>query len=612
VHWRDGNVTTLRDAPPNQLYEISEESSVRAAPAPGQQVTPIFQDVSALLNHKHQDQPFDDFQRQPLLPRKFSNLGPGLAWYDCDGDGWEDLVVGSGRTGRIAVFQNRSGHFQPLEVEALCRPGTRDRTSIIGWQNGTNRSLLIGSANYEDGLTNGPAARQFNWNRRSMDDSLPGFVSSSGPLAMADADGDGDLDLFLGARITAARYPEAASSKFFRNESGTLVLDETLTQAFRDVGLVSAATWSDLDGDGTPELLLACDGGPIRVFTRKNGAFAELTGELGLANWFGPWNSIATGDFDNDGRLDIVAGNWGRNTVYSEHRPEDWHCYYAPQDNGPSVVVIEAYFDSRLKKIVPSDSLEALAAAFPNLLQRYPTFASFSTASVSEILGEGQARFRDLGVHTFDSTLFLNRGTNFMARPLPLAVQFSPVFGIAVGDVNADGNEDLFLAQNFFGLKQNSRYDAGRGSLLLGNGAGDFTQASAEQAGIIVEGEARAAAFCDYDHDGKLDLAVTQNSGATRLFHNNSDIRGLRIVLRGSAANPEAIGASVRLQYADLSFGPRHEVHAGEGYWSQAGGAVVLGRARQARALEVRSPGGTVDLVPLGGAGNEISVQVGK
>src|SRR5205814_2117277 len=149
-------------------------------------------------------------------------------------------------------------------------------------------------------------------------------------------------------------------------------------------------------------------------------------------------NSVTTGDFDNDGRMDIVAGNWGRNTRYNENPPEVYRLYYAPSDSTPAVRVIEAYHDATLKKIVPMDSLEALAQLLPNLWQRYPTFASFSTAGIGEILDVSQ--FKEVRYTTFDTMLFLNRGTNFVPRALPLPVQFSPVFGIAVGDVDADGN----------------------------------------------------------------------------------------------------------------------------------------------------------------------------
>lgn len=609
VRWRNGKETILEQAVPNRTYFFNEETAITPPLVQTETAKPLFDDVSAGLNHRHEDQPFDDAQRQPLIPLKLSNLGPGLSWFDIDGDGWEDLIIGAGRTGRIALFKNEGGQFHSIQPEALCRPGTRDRTTILGWQHGTNRSLLIGSANYEDGLTNGPAARQFHLNTGLMDDSFPGAVSSTGPLALGDPDGDGNLDLFVGARVSAARYPEPASSRFLQNQNGQLVFDAVRSRPFADVGLVSGAVWSDLDGDGHPELLLACELGPIRVFQFTNNNFIEISGRLGLTNFIGGWNSVTTGDFDNDGRMDIVAGNWGQNTSYNEVPPENWRFSFAPAENGSSVQLIEAYYNVQLKRIVPRDSLASLSQLFPNLLQRYPTFASFGAASLGEIFGDQLAHFRELRVTTFDSMLFLNRGANFIATPLPFAAQSSPVFGLAVGDVNADGNEDLFLAQNFYGFKQD-RCDAGSGLLLLGNGRGEFTPCSSLQSGITVDGEGRAAAFCDYDHDGRLDLAVGQNSGPTRLFHNRAPQRGLRILLKGSEQNPHGIGASFRLCYADGTFGPRHEVHAGEGYWSQAAATVILTPAKTPSALEMTTPLGKISVVPILPSDREIPVKI--
>jgi hypothetical protein len=184
----------------------------------------------------------------------------------------------------------------------------------------------------------------------------------------------------------------------------------------------------------------------------------------------------------------------------------------------------------------------------------------------------------DMSLNTLDSMVFLNRGDRFEGIPLPVEAQFAPVFGIAVSDFDGDGNEDIAISQNFFEISAAySRLDAGRGLLLKGNGKGGFVGVPGQESGIKVYGEGRGVAVCDYDHDGRADLVVAQNSNATLLYHNTSAKVGLRVLLRGPPGNRLAIGATVRLQYQDGRLGPVREVHAGGGYWSQDATTEVLG-----------------------------------
>jgi hypothetical protein len=619
VKWRSGKRSVVNGVKANRMYEIDESAaeSIHAPSSTLNPVKPLFEEVSGLLNHRHHEEEYNDYARQPLLPRKLSQLGPGVAWQDVDGDGWEDLVIGSGKGGQLGVYRNDGkGGFQRMQEAPFNQAVTRDQTSVLGWVHEGRRILLTGSANYEDGLALGTSVRQYDVKSGKTDDTLSGQESSTGPLALADYDGDGDLDLFVGGRVIPGRYPEAASSRLFRNEGGKLMLDTENTKALERVGLVSGAVFSDLDGDGKPELVLACEWGPVRVFKNEGAKFTpwEVPVTLNeqrstLNRLTGGWNGVTTGDLDGDGRLDIVAGNWGRNTHYESQRSKPLKLYYGDLDGDGSVDLVEAHYDETMKKEVPERGLEVMGKAMPYLREKFATHRAYAVAGVGELLGDRLRSAKTVEAGWLESTVFLNRGDHFEVRALPVEAQFAPVFAVCVGDCDGDGHEDVFLSQNFFGtIPETARCDGGRGLWLRGDGKGKLEPMPGQQSGVKVYGEQRGAALCDYDADGRVDLVVTQNGAETKLYHNTAGKPGLRVRLRGPAGNPSAVGAVMRLKFGDR-FGPAREIHAGSGYWSQDSAVQVLPAPSFPEQIEVRWPGGKTTTRPVSPQASEMIVE---
>jgi len=204
--------------------------------------------------------------------------------------------------------------------------------------------------------------------------------------------------------------------------------------------------------------------------------------------------------------------------------------------------------------------------------------------------------------------VFWNRGDRFEPEPLPAEAQYAPAFSVNVADFDGDGCEDIFLSQNFFANQPEvPRYDAGRGLLLRGDGAGKFVPVPGQESGIKVYGEQRGAAVADFDNDGRVDLVVTQNGAATRLFHNVTAKPGLRVRLAGPPGNPSGIGAQLRVLFGERG-GPVREIHAGSGYWSQDSAVSVLAIPETPSRLWVRWPGGKVTTTELPLDAREISV----
>jgi hypothetical protein len=182
----------------------------------------------------------------------------------------------------------------------------------------------------------------------------------------------------------------------------------------------------------------------------------------------------------------------------------------------------------------------------------------------------------------------------------------APAFHVGVADFDGDGHEDIFLSQNFFAYQmETSRSDAGRGLWL--KGAGNLQPVPGQESGIKVYGEQRGAALGDYDRDGRVDLVVTQNGAATKLYRNLGAKPGVRIRLAGPKENPLGIGAAIRFVYAD-GFGPAREVHAGSGYWSQDAATQVMGASRQPEKIWVRWPGGRVSNFAFPAGAREVTL----
>jgi hypothetical protein len=180
---------------------------------------------------------------------------------------------------------------------------------------------------------------------------------------------------------------------------------------------------------------------------------------------------------------------------------------------------------------------------------------------------------------------------------------------VAIADADGDGNEDVFLSQNFFAVNlDTSRSDAGRGLWLRGDGRGDFSPVRGQDCGVRVYGEQRGAALADYDADGRVDFAVGQNRAGTKVFHNRDARPGLRVRLAGPAGNPTGVGAVVRLRFADR-VGPARELHAGGGYWSQDSPVLVLATPEAPTAIETRWPGGRLTETPVPAGARELTVR---
>ncbi|MCA9214816.1 MAG: VCBS repeat-containing protein [Planctomycetales bacterium] len=521
ISWPSGRVQTVSNVKLNHRIDIAEPTEdLDAEKHRAEMHSKMF--AGGPISIRHQDDYFDDFQLQPLLPNQLSQFGPDLKFGDVNGDGLEDFYMtgSAGYAGQLFV-RDSDGSFRlsaqaAFEIDAAAEDlgchffdadGDGDLDLYVASGSVENHDH---PALYQDRLyvndDNGSFVRS--------EKALPELTDSTEDVSSHDFDHDGDLDLFVGGRLLPGQYPLSPKSRLLRNDDGKFTdVTESIAPELLSAGMVTASCWADVNGDGWADLMLTTEWGPVRYFENDNGKLVEQTNHAGLSDQTGWWNDIVPADLDGDGDTDFVVANFGLVTKYHASIDHPALLYYGDFAQNGKMKLVEAEHEN--ETLFPIRGKSCSTNAMPHLANKFTTYRDFALASLGDIYSDKCLN----EAHRFAATelqsgILFNDNGQFTFQPLPRIAQISPSLAAAVADFNQDGHIDIFLGQNFFVPQvETGRMDSGLGQLLLNDGQRRFRAVRPDESGLTIPDDVRAVSVVDLNADGRPDLVIATNNG---------------------------------------------------------------------------------------------------
>lgn len=485
VQWPSGSTQTLGNVSANQeltlYYKDAREQPSLEFPTPK-----LFAEVpkeNSGIDFIHEEVYCPDYEKQVLLPHQMSCFGPGLSIGDINKDGLEDFYVGGAEEHAGAVFiQNSSGKFTRTNQSLMEQEkGQEDLDSALFDADGDGDLdlYIVSGGNEKD------EQDPYYTDRFYLNDGKGNFTKTSGKIPVIresggcvipfDYDKDGDIDLFVGSRHTPGKYPLPPRSYLLENNSGTFTdVTSEKAPALLDIGMVTDAMWTDLNGDGSEDLFIVGEWMPLTFLIQNGGKFENQTANFNLTESRGWWNTISKGDFDNDGDMDYAVGNLGLNYKYKSDEKDPFEIYAGDFDNNGSSDIVLGY--SRNETLYPLRGRQCSSDQAPVIKEKFPSYEQFGNATLQDVYGDWLEEALHYQINTFQSSLLINQGDGtYVINSLPTEAQSSPVNSIISKDFDGDGNLDLLMAGNLFISEvETGRADSGIGFYLKGDGKGNF------------------------------------------------------------------------------------------------------------------------------------------
>lgn len=529
VTWPSGKYEQRFDVPVNTTLTFSEKDARESIP-PGDKGNPFFTRESPTpygIGFKHRENPYDDFEKEILLPYKQSALGPFLSKGDINGDQLTDIYVGgaSGQAG-ILYVQRPNGKFVARGQKALLDDKDyEDMESLFfDWDNDGDQDLYVVSGGnefpeYSSLYTDRLYLNDGKGNlKRLSSDTLEKFPKSGKSVTALDYDQDGDQDLIVGNRTKPQAYPNPTTSVIYENRNGSFVdVTDKVAPGFQDFGIVNKVIGTDFDNDGWTDFIAVGEWTGIGLFRNNKGVFENRTDQT-LKGW---WFSVGETDINNDGLPDYIVGNVGDNIKFSASKKKPFKVFANDFDgNGTPDIVLSKQYQGAY---VPVRGLECSSQQMPFIQQKFETYSDFANANIQDIYGEKLATGYQAEANEFKSILLLNQGNGtFTHSYLPEEAQLFPVLQSTFMDINNDGFEDAILGGNIYETEvETPRLDAYSGLVLLSKGEEiGYEAVTHRDSGLLLPGNIKDLTVLK---TAKSDvLLATQNNGEILVFKKGS------------------------------------------------------------------------------------------
>lgn len=528
IFWTADSVTRIENIRANQLLRIRRADASHYEKddleEPGYFTAIDPQQLG--IDFIHRENEYVDIKFQLLLPYALSRQGPKLAVADVNADGLDDFFIGGAAEKSGALYiQQLNGRFLRSSVETWKNDAIHEDVAAVFFDadgDGDQDLYVVSGGNeWRDGVK-GLEDRLYlndskgNFTRNTT--ALPELYYSGGCIAVTDFDKDGDLDLFIGGRTVPGKYPDPGISVILRNdyseENGLRFKDvtkEIAGEALSQAGMVTTAVWQDIDADGYDDLLIAGEWMPLRLFKNNAGkSLQDISSNAGLDSTDGWWCKILPADIDGDGDIDFILGNMGTNTQFRPTLTEPLITYVGDFNGDGKNDPILTWFVQG--KSYPFNSRDELIEQMPTLNKKFLRYRDYANATISDIISPEQLeKSRKIYVYETRSSILLNNEGKFELKPLPPEAQFSMMQGILYRDFDGDGFDDILVAGNFYPFRvQQGRADAQIGTLLKGNGKGDFSPADRKKTGLLLRGDIRDMAVLK-GNNGLAKIIVSRN-----------------------------------------------------------------------------------------------------